>query len=80
MRQPMVMRSGTTDGRSVSECPGIFPDQTFKHHSEGPGTPRAAGTSMLGFPGTQKVATIHVSSGFIRGIPAKGGLNSDHSW
>jgi hypothetical protein len=62
------VHSAATDSRSVSECAGIFPDQTFKHHSEGPGTPRAAGTSMLGFPGTQKVATINVSSGFIRGI------------
>jgi hypothetical protein len=47
-----------------------FPTGTTKDFGstvlgEGPGTPSAVGTSMLGFPGTQKVATIPVSSGFI---------------
>jgi len=38
----------------------------------------AIDTSHLGFRPIQKIATIHASSGFIRGIPIERGLLCDY--
>jgi hypothetical protein len=65
------MRSRATDGMSASECQGKRPDQAVKHRSDGRECREPSTLSHLGFQPVQKTPTIHVSSGFIWGIPAK---------
>jgi hypothetical protein len=74
MRRSTVMRSRATDGRSASECQGKGPDQLLKHHSDGLECREPFILSHLGFQPVQKTPTIHASSGFIWGIPAKRNL------
>src|SRR5215472_17557968 len=66
-----VMRSRATDGMSASECQGKRPDQAVKHRSDGRECREPSTLSHLGFQPVQKTSTIHVSSGFIWGIPVK---------
>src|SRR5262245_58518051 len=63
------MRSRATDGMSASECQGKRPDQAVKHRSDGRECREPSTLSHLGFQPVQKTPTIHVSSGFIWGIP-----------
>src|SRR5262249_40552220 len=69
MRRSTVMRSRATDGMSASECQGKRPDQAVKHRSDGRECREPSTLSHLGFQPVQKTPTIHVSSGFIWGIP-----------
>src|SRR5262249_23047775 len=69
MRRSTVMRSRATDGMSASECQGKRPDQAVKHRSDGWECREPSTLSHLGFQPVQKMPTIHVSSGFIWGIP-----------
>src|SRR5262249_44766705 len=69
MRRSTVMRSRATDGMSASECQGKRPDQAVKHRSDGRECREPSTLSDLGFQPVQKTTTIHVSSGFIWGIP-----------
>jgi len=69
MRRSTVMRSRATDGVSASECQGKRPDQAVKHRSDGREYREPSTLSDLGFQPVQKTTTIHVSSGFIWGIP-----------
>src|SRR5215510_9721923 len=62
-----VMHSRATDRRSASKCQGKWPDQAVKHRSDGSHPP----SRTWAFQPIQKTATIHVSSGFIWGIPAE---------
>jgi hypothetical protein len=71
MRRPAVMRSRATDGMSASECQGKRPDQAVKHRSDGRECREPSTLWHLGFQPVQKTSTIHVSSGFIWGIPVK---------
>jgi hypothetical protein len=50
---------------------GRRPDQAVKHRSDGRECREPSTLSHLGFQPVQKTPTIHVSSGFIWGIPAK---------
>jgi hypothetical protein len=59
------MHSRATDRRSASKCQGKLPDQAVKHRSDGSHPP----SRTWAFQPIQKTATIHVSSGFIWGIP-----------
>ena len=70
VRRSMVMRSGATDGRSVSKCPGKWRDQAVR-------PPIRAGRGADGGPHLvsvlregRKSANTRSSSGVIRGIPA----------
>jgi hypothetical protein len=65
----MVMRSSATDGRSAPECQGKWPDQTLKRHSDAQNGDSRPATWQLGFQPVQKMPIVHVSLGFIRGIP-----------
>jgi hypothetical protein len=56
---------------STSECQGKRPDQAAKHRSDGRECREPSTLSHLGFQPVQKTPTIHVSSGFIWGIPTK---------
>jgi hypothetical protein len=67
----MIMRSRATDRRSASECQGKRPDQAVKHRSDGRKCREPSTLSHLGFQPVQKPPTIHVSSGFIWGIPGE---------
>src|SRR5262249_44431540 len=67
------MRSRATDGMSASECQGERPDQAVKHRSDGRECREPSTLSHLGFQPVQKTPTIHVSSGFIWGIPGPRG-------
>jgi hypothetical protein len=69
MRRSTVMRSRATDGMSASECQGKRPDQAVKHRSDGRECREPSTLSHLSFQPVQKTPTIHVSSGFIWGIP-----------
>src|SRR5215831_12596402 len=69
MRRSTVMRSRATDGMSASECQGKRPDQAVKYRSDGRECREPSTLSHLGFQPVQKTPTIHVSSGFIWGIP-----------
>src|SRR5262245_55618208 len=71
MRRSTVMRSRATDGMSASECQGKRPDQAVKDRSDGRECREPSTLSHLGFQPVQKTSTIHVSSGFIWGIPMK---------
>jgi TupA-like ATPgrasp len=73
MRRSTVMRSRATDGMSASECQGKRPDQAVKHRSDGRECREPSTLSHLGFQPVQKTPTIHVSSGFIWGIPGPRG-------
>src|SRR5262249_49284801 len=72
MRRSTVMRSRATDGMSASECQGKRPDQAVQHRSDGRECREPSTLSHLGFQPVQKTPTIHVSSGFIWGIPVNG--------
>src|SRR6516164_4664853 len=52
-----------------SECQGKRPDQAVKYRSDGRECREPSTLSHLGFQPVQKTPTIHVSSGFIWGIP-----------
>src|SRR5499433_370467 len=69
MRRSTVMCSRATDGMSASECQGKRPDQAVKYRSDGRECREPSTLSHLGFQPVQKTPTIHVSSGFIWGIP-----------
>src|SRR5262249_42687579 len=69
MRRSTVMHSRATDGMSASERQGKRPDQAVKHRSDGWECREPSTLSHLGFQPVQKMPTIHVSSGFIWGIP-----------
>jgi hypothetical protein len=71
MRRSTVMRSRATDGMSAPECQRKRPDQAVKHRSDGRECREPSTLSHLGFQPVQKTSTIHVSSGFIWGIPVK---------
>src|SRR5262249_942845 len=71
MRRSTVMRSRATDGMSASECQGKRPDQAVKHRSDGRECREPSTLSHMGFQPVQRMSTIHVSSGFIWGIPVK---------
>src|SRR5262245_44276602 len=77
MRRSTVMRSRATDGMSASECQGKRPDQAVKHRSDARECRQSSTLSHLGFQPVQKTSTIHVSSGFIWGIPDKTSRASD---
>src|SRR5262249_2618711 len=61
------MHSRATDRRSASKCQGKWPDQAVNHPSDGSHPP----SRTWAFQPIQKTATIHVSSGFIWGIPGR---------
>jgi hypothetical protein len=63
------MHSRATDRMSASECQGKRPDQAVKHRSDGRECREPSTLSDLAFQPIQKTPTIHVSSGFIWGIP-----------
>src|SRR5262249_29101474 len=69
MRRSTVMHSRATDGMSASERQGKRPDQAVKHRSDDWECREPSTLSHLGFQPVQKMPTIHVSSGFIWGIP-----------
>src|SRR5262249_33705894 len=77
MRRSTIMRSRATDGMSASECQGKRPDQAVKHRSDARECRESSTLSHLGFQPVQKTSTIHVSSGFIWGIPDKTSRPSD---
>src|SRR5215475_3473027 len=61
---------------SASECPGKRPDQAVKHRLDGRECREPSTLSHLGFQPVQNTSIIHVSSGFIWGIPVK---TNDHA-
>jgi hypothetical protein len=69
MRRSTVMRLRATDGMSASECQGKRPDQAVKHRPDGRECREPSTLSHLGFQPGQRTPAIHVSSGFIWGIP-----------
>src|SRR4029077_15454819 len=62
------MHSRATDGMSASECQGNRPDQAVKHRSD-VGNVGSHPPSRIWASSRFRNATIHVSSGFIWGIP-----------
>jgi hypothetical protein len=70
MRRSMVMRSGATDGRSVSEMPRKTARSVPRTLFAAPGMPGIRPTSGPSFFAIQKAATIRFCSAFIRRIPA----------
>src|SRR5262249_6157158 len=77
VRRSMVVRSRLTNRRSASLCQRKSPMRP-SNAVRTVWDAEAIDTSHLGFRPIQKIATIHASSGFIRGIPIERGLLCDY--